>query len=225
MLRPHGTGARNRPTIPPVSDVASPDGRGLYRSWVDRMLEGFRAEPDSIVVRDASRELTGGEFAAMVDRYALGPRRARAGLRRPRRPAGHRVAEALAVRYAVALVGAASVFTPDTGRPERLVRFLKQVRPRLLVVFPETAPHAQAAAARVLSDETVAVGPVDGLADLAAEAAPQADAPVRQAAPARRPRRAHRVGGDDRVRPRPACAASTHTPPCSATAENRTESC
>ena len=141
------------------------------------MLEGFRREPDTIVVRDASRSLTGREFAGMVDRYAWAL--AARGL-----GAGDRVAllatespEALAVRYAVALVGAASVFTPDTGRPERLVRFLKQIRPRLLVVFPETAPDAQAAAARVLSDETVSVGPVYGLADLAAEAAAQVDAP------------------------------------------------
>ena len=28
-----------------------------YRSWVDRMLDGFRGEPDAIVVRDASRSL------------------------------------------------------------------------------------------------------------------------------------------------------------------------
>jgi len=34
------------------------------------MLEGFRREPDAIVVRDASRSLTGREFAGMVDRYA-----------------------------------------------------------------------------------------------------------------------------------------------------------
>src|SRR6478609_3665347 len=141
------------------------------------MLEGFRREPDRIVVRDASRSLTGREFAGMVDRYAWAL--AARGL-----GAGDRVAllatespEALAVRYAVALVGAASVFTPDTGRPERLVRFLKQIRPRLLVVFPETAPDAQAAAARVLSDETVSVGDVDGLDDLASEAAAAVDVP------------------------------------------------
>jgi fatty-acyl-CoA synthase len=161
-----------------VSDVTSTSSTATpYRSWVDRMIDGFRADPDRIVVRDAAREVSGGQFAAMIDRYANAL--AGRGL-----GSGDRVAllatesaEALAVRYAVALVGAASVFTPDTGRPERLVRFLKQVRPRLLVVFPETAPHAQAAAARVLSDETVAVGPVDGLADLAAEAAAQPDAP------------------------------------------------
>jgi fatty-acyl-CoA synthase len=141
------------------------------------MLEGFAADPDKVVVRDAVRGLTGRELSAMVVRYAraftvrgLGP--------------GDRVAllatespEALAVRYAIALVGAASVFTPDTGRPERLVQFLKQIRPRLLVVFPETAPHAQAAAARVLSEETVSVGAVDGLADIVAEAAAEDDAP------------------------------------------------
>ncbi len=113
----------------------------------------------------------------MVDRYAWALAARGVG-------AGDRVAllatespEALAVRYAVALVGAASVFTPDTGRPERLVRFLKQIHPRLLVVFPETAPHAQAAAARILSDATVSIGPVDGLDDLAAEAFAESDQP------------------------------------------------
>jgi fatty-acyl-CoA synthase len=146
-----------------------------YRSWVDRMIERFLSQPDKVVVRNADRSLTGAELAGTISRYA------RALAARGLGP-GDRVAllatespEALAVRYAVALVGAASVFTPDTGRPERLVRFLKQIRPRLLVVFPETAPHAQAAAARVLSDETVSVGPVDGLADLGAEAAAQPD--------------------------------------------------
>ena len=147
--------------------MSQPPSGAPYRSWVDRMLEGFRADPDRVVVRDASRGLPAGEFAATIDRYAWAL--AARGL-----GAGDRVAllatespEALAVRYAVALVGAASVFTPDTGRPEQLVRFLKQIRPGLLVVFPETAPDAQAAAARILSDETVSVGPVDGLADLA----------------------------------------------------------
>ncbi|HEU4999116.1 MAG TPA: AMP-binding protein [Lapillicoccus sp.] len=160
-----------------MSDISGSSSDDTYRSWVDRMLEVFRADPDRVVLRTRSRELSGGEFAGLVCRYAraltvrgLGP--------------GDRVAllatespEALAVRYAIALVGAASVFTPDTGRAERLVQFLKQVRPRLLVVFPETAPDAQAAAARVLSDETVSVGPVDGLADLATEAAAESDEP------------------------------------------------
>jgi fatty-acyl-CoA synthase len=141
------------------------------------MLEGFRAEPDRVVVRDVSRGLSAGDFAAMIERYAWAL--AARGL-----GAGDRVAllatespEALAVRYAIALVGAASVFTPDTGRPEQLVRFLKQIRPRLLVIFPETAPDAKAAAARILSEETVAVGPVDGLADLTEEAAAHGDRP------------------------------------------------
>jgi fatty-acyl-CoA synthase len=157
--------------------MSQPPSGAPYRSWVDRMLEGFRADPDRVVVRDASRGLPAGEFAATIDRYAWAL--AARGL-----GAGDRVAllatespEALAVRYAVALVGAASVFTPDTGRPEQLVRFLKQIRPGLLVVFPETAPDAQAAAARILSDETVSVGPVDGLADLADEAAAQGETP------------------------------------------------
>jgi fatty-acyl-CoA synthase len=141
------------------------------------MLVRFRERPDEVVVRDAARAFTGGEFASMVERYAWALADRGIG-------AGDRVAllatespEALAVRYAVALVGAASVFTPDTGRPERLVRFLKQVHPSLLVVFPETAPHAQAAAARILSDETVSVGPVEGLDDLSAEALAEADRP------------------------------------------------
>jgi fatty-acyl-CoA synthase len=141
------------------------------------MLEGFRADPDRVVVRDASRSLSAGDFAVTIDGYAWAL--AARGL-----GAGDRVAllatespEALAVRYAVALVGAASVFTPDTGRPEQLVRFLKQIRPRLLVVFPETAPDARAAAARILSEETVSVGPVDGLADLAEEAVAQQQKP------------------------------------------------
>ena len=132
------------PTIAPVSDASRTESSAVatYRSWVDRMLEGFRTDPERIVIRDPARGVSGGQFATMVDRYAHAL--AARGL-----GSGHRVAllatesaEALAVRYAVALVGAASVFTPDTGRPERLVRFLKQVRPRLLMVFPETAPHA-----------------------------------------------------------------------------------
>jgi fatty-acyl-CoA synthase len=148
-----------------------------YRSWVDRMLERFRADPGRTVLRDASRGLTGGELAGLVDRYARALAARDVGAEDRVALLATESAEALAVRYAVALVGAASVFTPDTGRPERLVRFLKQVQPRLLVVFPETAPDAQAAAARVLCDETVSIGPVDGVADLAAEAAAQPDTP------------------------------------------------
>ena len=92
------------------------------------MLEGFRSRAGPIVVRDTSRWVSGREFAEMVDRYAQALAARGPG-------AGDRVAllatetpEALAVRYAVALVGAASVFTPDTG-PTRATGAVPQAGP------------------------------------------------------------------------------------------------
>ncbi len=133
-------------------------------------------DPGRVVVRAPGVTVTGGELAALTYRYAhaltvrgVGPDD-RVAILADNSPA------ALAVRYAIALTGAASTFSPDTGVPGRLVTFLGQVEPSLLVVFPSTAADAEATSS-LLADVVVSVGPVPGLADLGEEAAAQSSEP------------------------------------------------
>ena len=138
-----------------------------YRSWVDRMLDGFRAEPEGRRPRRVPRP---DRRRARLDGRPVRRGRSRPGglgRRRPGRPAGHRVAggargavrggaggsrQRLHARHRPA--GAAGP-VPQAGPP---------AHPRRL---PRDRTACPAAAARMLSDETVAIGPVEGLADLA----------------------------------------------------------
>jgi fatty-acyl-CoA synthase len=131
----------------------------VTRPYTEPLIEAIRAAGDRPVLRRDGTGTTGNELLATIYRYAralesLGVGRGDlVAMYAPNQP------EALALRYATHLLGAASVYLsapPDAGkRAQMLVDF----RPCLLVVFPTTA--------HLLPPTTVpvaAIGAVDGIA-------------------------------------------------------------
>ncbi len=128
------------------------------RTYVDDLTERLAAAGARTVLRHGDLDVSGDELLAAVHRYAhaldgLGIGRGDVvALYAPNRP------DALAVRYATHLLGAASVFL--SAPPERLKRgrMLVDFTPRLVVVWPETLellPDTEA--------EVASVGAIEGV--------------------------------------------------------------
>jgi fatty-acyl-CoA synthase len=117
-----------------------------------------RAGPRA-VLRYAGADTSGTELLAEICRYAraldgLGVGRGDlVALFAPNRP------EALAVRYAAHLIGAATVYLPAPDEPGRRAELVAHLAPSLVVVFPETADLLPAD----VPAPTVTVGAVRGL--------------------------------------------------------------
>jgi fatty-acyl-CoA synthase len=129
-------------------------------SYIESLLISLGQAGHRPVLRYGGTGTTGAELAAMVNRYArvldgqgLG-RGDLVALLAPNRP------EALAVRYAAHLIGAAAVYLSAPPAAETRARMIDQFGPRLVVVFPETAGLLPA---RVTAP-VAAVGPVPGVA-------------------------------------------------------------
>ncbi|NYD36491.1 class I adenylate-forming enzyme family protein [Actinomycetospora corticicola] len=127
-------------------------------SSVDRVVAALEAAGERVVLVHPDGETTGAELLAAVRRYA----RALDGLGivpgdlvaqyAPNRP------DALAVRYATHLIGAAAVYLSAPPGADRRARQLEQIDPRLVVVFPRTAQWLPVTTAPV-----AAVGSVEGV--------------------------------------------------------------
>ena len=110
-----------------------------YRPYVDALLRELKTRACEPAIRYQGRDVTRGELRSAIYRYAraLGAlgigRGAVVALHAPNRP------EALAVRYAANLLGAATMFLPALASAESRATLLARIRPTLLVVFPETA--------------------------------------------------------------------------------------
>jgi fatty-acyl-CoA synthase len=127
-------------------------------SSVDRIVAALEAAGERVVLVHPDGETTGAELLAAIRRYAraldglgLGPGDLVAQYA-PNRP------DALAVRYATHLIGAAAVYLSAPPGADRRARQLEQIAPRLVVVFPQTAHWLPATTAPV-----AAVGPVEGV--------------------------------------------------------------
>jgi fatty-acyl-CoA synthase len=137
-------------------------------SYIDSLVTALGGAGDRPVLRSAEAGtagtgmsgITGAELLAMIYRYArvLDAQGLRPGdlvaLLAPNRP------EALAVRYAAHLIGAAAVYLSVPPATETLARMITQFGPRLLVVFPETAALLPA----TVTAPVAAAGPVPGVA-------------------------------------------------------------
>jgi hypothetical protein len=107
--------------------------------YIESMTESLRQAGDGRCCAGEGASTTGSELLAAIDRYArtlesLGIARGDlVAMYAPNRP------EALALRYATHLLGAASVYLSAPPDPGKRAQMLVDFRPRLVVVFAETA--------------------------------------------------------------------------------------
>src|ERR1700761_8940254 len=109
-----------------------------FRPYVEVLLDQLEKRADGTVLRYLDADVSGHAFSASIFRHA----RALAALGIGR---GNLVAQfapncpdALAIRYAANLLGAATMFLPALANPEQRVAVLARLQPTLLVVYPET---------------------------------------------------------------------------------------
>jgi fatty-acyl-CoA synthase len=125
--------------LTPPADEASPATKTAARPYIEGMIEALRRAGDQPLLRWDGADTTGSELLAAIYRYAralesLGVARGDlVAMYAPNRP------EALALRYATHLIGAASVYLSAPPDPGKRAQMLVDFRPRLVVVFPETA--------------------------------------------------------------------------------------
>ncbi|MFM0337412.1 class I adenylate-forming enzyme family protein [Paraburkholderia fungorum] len=118
--------------MPGVSDTTE-------RLYVDALLDQLGTQPDKPVLRYRRTDLTGGALRSSIFRYAraleaLGiGRGCLVALLAPNCP------DALAIRYAANLLGAATLFMPALAKRDQQSALLARIQPTLLVVFGETA--------------------------------------------------------------------------------------
>jgi fatty-acyl-CoA synthase len=151
------------------------DSQAPFRFYVDALLDQLENQPDRAVVRYLDRDVTGGALRSAIFRHAralaaLGVGRgALVALFAPNCP------DALAVRYAANLLGAATMFVPALANANQRAVLLARLQPTLLVVFRETAHLIPTAfEGRVAF---VAIGPASARLDELAQA--QSDLPLR----------------------------------------------
>ena len=151
-----------------------------FRSYVDVLLDQLKEHADRTVLRYLGDDVTGSAFRASIYRHARAL--AMLGVKR-----GSLVAQfapncpdALAIRYAANLLGAATMFLPAIASAERRAAYIAHIRPTLLVAFAQTAHLVpEAVDARVVYVGTGARSRLDHLArvqpDLPVESCAQPD--------------------------------------------------
>jgi acyl-CoA synthetase (AMP-forming)/AMP-acid ligase II len=138
-------------------------GQSMIRepTYIDLLLAELEHKDSSFVLRHGDRDMSGDQLRRSIFRYAralasLGVQRGRlVALFAPNCP------EALAIRYAAHLLGAAAVFLSVPATPERRAELLLQMAPDLLVLFPETVhllPEDTALPIATVGVELIAAG-------------------------------------------------------------------
>ena len=122
--------------------------------YIDSLIASLRDRGDAIVARRHGRDTTARQLLALIFRYANALDGCKVSRGSVVALIATNTAEALAVRYAVSLLGAASTYLAVPRSGPHLQDLVDQVAPTLLVVFPETA-HL------VPSDTTVPIASAD----------------------------------------------------------------
>jgi fatty-acyl-CoA synthase len=150
--------------------------------YISRLLRELQRSGRTAVVRHDGLDISGDAFRASIFRFArvlrdLGiGRGALLGMFAPNRP------EALALRYAAHVLGAATVYFSAPATEAQRLALIERIAPDLLVVFPETARYladkADRRFATVGFEKAGSIGRLDTLAALAsAEPIPVAAEP------------------------------------------------
>jgi fatty-acyl-CoA synthase len=162
--------------IPKISEHAPDTDRGSFAAQIVARAQGRGNE---IVVSDESRSWSGADFAGLVFRLARGLAQHGIGGENRLALVAPNTAVALAVRYAAALLGAATVLCPNQGARQRLADFTACAGADVLVVFPGTVDVAAIAMRAPTTRLVVGVGAVPGAdLNLLAEAADECADPV-----------------------------------------------
>jgi fatty-acyl-CoA synthase len=110
-----------------------------FRPYVDALLNQLEKQSERAVLRYLDHDVTGRTLRSAIFRYA----RALAALGIGRDTLVAQLApncpDALAIRYAANLLGAATMFLPASANADQRAALLARLRPTLLVLFPETA--------------------------------------------------------------------------------------
>jgi fatty-acyl-CoA synthase len=112
--------------------------KAAFRSYVDSLLAQLDKHGDRAVLRYLDQDVTGGALRASIYRHAralasLGVTRgALVAMFAPNCP------DALAIRYATNLLGAATMFLPAIASAEHRAAFVTRMQPTLLVAFAQT---------------------------------------------------------------------------------------
>ncbi|MEM5367787.1 AMP-binding protein [Paraburkholderia azotifigens] len=111
----------------------------VFRSYVDVLLDRLEQHADRAMLRYLDGDVTGRALRASIYRHARAL--AMLGIKR-----GSLVAQfapncpdALAIRYAANLLGAATTFLPAIASAETRAAYVARIRPTLLVAFAQTA--------------------------------------------------------------------------------------
>jgi fatty-acyl-CoA synthase len=114
------------------------EATAAFRPYVDALLDQLEAHADRAVLRYHDHDVTGRILRRAIFRYAralaaLGiGRGSLVALLAPNCP------DALAIRYATNLLGAAAMYVPACANAERRAALVVRIQPTLLVAFPET---------------------------------------------------------------------------------------
>jgi fatty-acyl-CoA synthase len=132
--------------------------KAAFRSYVDVLLDQLEAHAARPVLRYLDEDVTGGALRASIYRYARAlassgiTRGALVAMFAPNCP------DALAIRYATNLLGAATMFLPAIESPEQRAAFVTRMQPTLLVAFTQTKHLVpQHSSARLADDLAVVV--------------------------------------------------------------------
>ncbi|APR38728.1 class I adenylate-forming enzyme family protein [Paraburkholderia sp. SOS3] len=113
--------------------------KAAFRPYVDVLLDQLERRADGTVLRYLDEDVTGSTFSASIYRHAralatLGiGRGSLVALFAPNCP------DALAIRYAANLLGAAAMFLPAIASAHHRAAFVARLQPALLVAFAQTA--------------------------------------------------------------------------------------
>lgn len=126
-------------TLETATPVAAPPATTPAPTYVDSLLDVLVRAGRAPVLTFQDRDVTGLDLARSIARYARALELIGIGrgdfvvLLAPNTP------DALAVRYAVHIVGAAAMYLPDTTSAPRRAELIRDLDPTLLVAFAETA--------------------------------------------------------------------------------------
>jgi acyl-CoA synthetase (AMP-forming)/AMP-acid ligase II len=130
----HDGGGVTVPTRDPARTFTAPTD-GVY---INQLVERLARNGDKPILRHLGQDTAAGEFLTMIHRYARAM--SRIGVRRRNLIAllAPNTPDALAIRYATHLLGAASVFLSTPADPKSRAELIADMDPDLLIVFPET---------------------------------------------------------------------------------------